>query len=109
MIKELYKKLFNKKKEISIKDLEIGSFLKLEYKDPKTIGIISQNSLTCTRLNNDELINRKIQGFVITKYYNNDLRLWFIGIRACKKNGNQIFERDFLFLETEIKEFELLK
>ena len=99
----------NVKKEILIKDLEIGSFLELEYKHPSKVGIINSNALTCTRLNEDELKNRKIQGFIISKYFDNELRIWFLGIRSCKKNGNEIKERNFLFLETEIEKYRILK
>lgn len=104
------KNLFAKKKhqEIFVKDVDIGVFLELEYKDPKTVGIISEHSLTCTRLNDDELKNRKIQGFTISKYFDNNLRIWFIGVRACKKYGNEIKERDFLFLENEIEKIRIL-
>ena len=107
-IKNIFKKQFNKN-TISIKELDIGNFLELEYKDPKTIGIINSNTLTCTRLNQDELTNRKIKGFVTSKQFDNNLRIWFIGFRSCKKNGNEMLERNFLFLETEIEKIKLLQ
>ena len=100
---------FKKETKIELRELEIGSFIEVSYKDPKSLGIISENTLTCTRLNQDEVINRKITGFITSKYFDDYLRIWFLGVRACKKNGNQIIERDFLFMENEIEKYKLLR
>jgi hypothetical protein len=104
------KSIFNSKENnLSIKDVELGKFLELEYKHPNSLGIINSNSLTCTRLNQDELQNRKIQGFITSKYFDNNLRIWFLGIKSYKKNGNEMIERNYLFIENEIEKIRLLK
>lgn len=103
-----FRDFFKKKPKLEVKDLTIGVFLELEYKHPKSVGIITPNSLTCTRLNSDELENRKIQGFATNKYFNKELRIWFVSVRSCKKVGNEIIERDYLFLENEIERIRLL-
>lgn len=107
---EFIKNMFKKTEEAptNVENLEMGSFIELSYKHPKDVGIINKDHLTCTRLNLDEIENRKIKGFVYSKYYDKNLRKWLLGVRACKKNGNEMIERDFLFLEYEIEKIRVL-
>ena len=91
-----------------IKELKVGQMLELEYKHPKDVGIINSNHLTTTRLNADELDNRKIHGVVINVFREENTRTWVLGIRVHKKQNNFMVQRDFLFMEYEIKNYRIL-
>jgi hypothetical protein len=91
-----------------IKDLKVGQMLELEYKHPKDVGIINSDHLTTTRLNPDEIDNRKIQGVVINVFREENTRTWVLGIRVHKQQNNFMVQRDFLLMEYEIVNFRIL-
>lgn len=101
-------KISKQKSLAPIKDLKVGQMLELEYKHPKDVGIINSDHLTTTRLNPDELDNRRVQGVVIHVFREDTTRTWVLGIRVHKKQNDYMVQRDFLFMEYEIKNYRIL-
>lgn len=94
---------FKKGKPITIADLTIGDLVEVSYHHPKDLGFFTENQLTCTRLNPDELDNRKIKGIVIRTFKNPDIFKWFIEIKTQKIYDGFSVDRCFLLMETEIE------
>ena len=105
-------KSLQNKKNLDFKDLQIGQVVEIKYKDPKAMGFLN-NTITCTRLNDDEMKYRVIKETVISKYRQKDLYKWLVGIKSFKKiihNNEEIsYEREYLFLEEEIEYIRELK
>jgi len=101
-----YIKSFRKAKILAFKDIQVGQLVELKYKHPNEMGFLN-NSTTCTRLNDDELNSRIIKGSIISKYKQQSLYKWLIGIKSFKMvliDGQEVsFEREYLFLEEEIE------
>lgn len=97
------KKFFKKSTPITIADLQVGDIVELSYYHPKELGFFNDNEFTCTRLNPDEIQNRKIKGIVVKTFKNQDLYKWFIEVKTQKIYDNIPVERCFLFLEDEIE------
>lgn len=100
---ETFKKLFKKKVPVTIADLQIGDIVELSYYHPQELGFFNDNEFTCTRLNPDEIENRKIKGIVVKTFKNQDLYKWFLEIKTQKVYGNVPVERCFLFIEDEVE------
>jgi len=92
----------------SVRELQIGQFVEVSYKHPSQIGIVDGKNLTCTRLNPDEIDNRKIQGVVIQVVREELTRTWLLGIRVHKTLSKATIQRDFLFMEYEIEKLRIL-
>lgn len=111
---EFFRSFFKKKeKENSvsqlIQELETGQYVELEYKHPNEVGVVGGQGLTCTRLNQDEINNRVIQGTILFSQRDDSIRKWLISIKVFKKHeSGEIRERQFLFIEDEIKKLRLL-
>jgi len=108
---EFFKRFFSKKEEIEVfnpENFQPGQLVELEYIDPKKIGIISDNSLTFTRLNHDELNNRIIRGTIERITKNNQLKCFMIAVKCFKQIEHETIVREYLFLDYEIKKCRVL-
>jgi hypothetical protein len=103
------KSMFKKQEPVKISDLKIGDVVELSYHHPKDLGFFNENQLTCTRLNPDELENRKIKGIIISVYRNQEIYRWFLEVKTHKTYDSIPVERCFLFMENEIETIRKLK
>ena len=97
-----------KNPSVTVEELKIGNILELTYKHPREVGIVGEDSLTVTRLNQDELDNRTIQGTVTNVFREKSLYKWFLCVRVYKNNNGISSLREFTFMEDEIESFRLL-
>lgn len=103
MLKNL-KKLFKKSEQkTTIAELKTGDIVELSYFHPKELGFFNDNEFTCTRLNPDEIQNRKIKGIVVKTFKNEELYKWFLEVKTQKVYNDVPFDRNFLFMEDEIE------
>lgn len=100
---EKLKNFFKKEEKITIADLKVGDIVELTYYHPKELGFFNDNELICTRLNPDEIENRKIKGVVVKTFKNQELYKWFIEVKTHKVYDNIPVERCFLLMEDEIE------
>lgn len=100
---KLLKNFFNKELPITIADLQTGDIVELTYYHPKELGFFNDNEFICTRLNPDEIQNRKIKGIVVKTFKNQELYKWFLEVKTQKVYDNMPVERCFLFMEDEIE------
>ena len=106
-----FKKFFfkeNIEKKFNPEEFQSGQLVEMEYVDPKTIGIISPNSLTFTRLNHDEIENRVIRGTIERITKNKVLNCYVIAVKCLKKIEHDTIVRQYLFLDYEIKRCRVL-
>lgn len=103
MFLQKLKGLFKKEPLITVADLQVGDIVELSYRHPKDLGFFNDNELICTRLNPDEIENRKIKGIVVKTFRNQELYKWFLEVKTQKVYGNMPVERCFLFMEDEIE------
>lgn len=100
-------RIFKTKKEKTpqevFSELKLGDLVSVEYRHPKEIGILSGQSLTFTRLNREELDNRKIRG-TISSIRNKDLplKMMIVEVSTFESPAMPGTLRKFLFLAEEI-------
>lgn len=80
----------------------------MEYCDPKTVGIISDNTLSNTRLNADELENRVIRGCVERVQYEPGANSHSIKIKTFKVNNGYLAVREFMLMSYEVTNYRVL-
>jgi hypothetical protein len=90
-------------------EFQAGQLVELEYVDPKKTGIISDNTLTFTRLNRDELENRIVRGTIERITKNTQLKCYMIALKCFKQMENETVVREYLFLDYEIVKCRELK
>jgi len=95
----------NKEKTVIeiIQQLQIGDLVVVEYKHPKQIGITSGETLSYTRLNREEINNRKIRG-AVSAIRNKDLShgMIIVEITTFESPAMPGKSRKMLFLLEEI-------
>lgn len=84
-----------------------GDIVRLSFKDPRKMGVVTNNATTYIRFNPNELTDRLVKGTVT--------RLWFEGqalntrlieVAVIREQGSVI--RKMLFLEEELETIERL-
>ena len=107
------KTLFNKEKEKIksnfdlIKEIPIGIVIKINFKDPRTIGIIDPSSKLTRRYDEEDLKNRILIGTVLTKKLMNDML--FIELGCFKIRNGMRVERTYTLMVEEIEHIEIIK
>ncbi len=113
---EFIKNIFatNKSSEdkVDLKQFEVGDYVELEFRDPKTLGIISPDTLSFTRLNKDELKNRIIRGCIERILWVEELNAYSVAVKSFKldtKHAKFLIVREYLFMDYELLYCRLMK
>lgn len=109
-----WSKIFGRKKEKTpeetFAELKLGDLVSVEYRHPKEIGIVTGESLTYTRLNHEEIDNRKIRG-TISSIRNKDLplKMMVVEVSTYESPAMPGTLRRFLFLAEEISKIKRIE
>ena len=88
--------------------MNVGDWVEMEYCDPKTVGIISANTLSNTRLNADELENRVIRGCIERVQYETAANSYSIKIKTFKVKDGYLSVREFMLMSFEVTNYRIL-
>lgn len=112
MLINYFKALFSKKEEPDLdtflEALKTGDWVEFEYYHPNEIGIISNNTLSNTRLNPDELKDRVIRGCIERVRWEDGAAGYSISIKTFKVNENYLTLREFMLMSYEVKTYRYL-
>lgn len=109
---EWLKTLFAKKKPQKTygwDDLLSGDYVEISLKDPRSIGIISDPSMTFQRLDADDLATLKIKGYVVATRLVNPGKVELLEIEVVKRRGSNTRLMTYTILREEVESLKLLE
>lgn len=102
--KTIFKKQKKQEQQIDVKDIELGTHLRLYFKDPRSIGII--NSDMTLRYDPDDIQKKFITGALTNRKNVRDII--FLELATYKYLNGERRERVYTLLNEEIEKIEIL-